>query len=72
MSAIEQKNKRAGRALVCALTLGDFDAWFAASAIWATRLSISDRAALAFMALKALNKDDACRVARAAIDGEDW
>jgi hypothetical protein len=63
----KSEHKRAAHVLVCALTLGDHDAWFSASAIWMARLSAPERAALAFMALKAMTPDDALLTAESAL-----
>ncbi|WP_238368901.1 hypothetical protein [Heliomarina baculiformis] len=51
------------------LTLGDFDAWFAFSAVATVRLSETERAALAFAALKSLSPSKAELAADAAISG---
>ena len=51
------------------LTLGNFDAWFAFSAVAAVRLSETERAALAFGALKSLPRSKAEMAADAAIGG---
>jgi len=60
-------HKQAARVLVYALTLGDFDAWLGASAIWMARLSAPERAALAFSALKSMDPDDALMTAESAL-----
>ena len=62
-------HKRASRMLGYALTIGDFPAWEAASAIWAARLTVQERIALAFMALGSLDDDDAQMTAEAALFG---
>ena len=53
--------------LICALTLGDHDAWFGASAIWTARLDAPECVALAFAALKSLSPDKARLTAQSAL-----
>tara|TARA_R100000750_G_C2322197_1_gene86751 strand:- start:287 stop:658 length:372 start_codon:yes stop_codon:yes gene_type:complete len=60
---------RAMRVAGHALTLGTSDAWLNASAVWAARLSVPERVALAYAALKALDEDDAYLTASTAIFG---
>lgn len=60
---------KAVRALGYTLTLGDPAAWWDLSSILAGRLTLSERAALAFMVLKALDDEAAQMVAEAALDG---
>ncbi|WP_414898813.1 hypothetical protein [Rhodovulum sp. YEN HP10] len=60
---------RASRMLAAALTLEDFDAWAAASAVWAARLTGRERAALAWAALRSLDEDQAEDVAETVIGG---
>ncbi len=60
---------RAMRVAGHALTLGTSDAWLIASAVWAARLSVPERVALAYAALKALDEDEAYLTASAAIFG---
>lgn len=60
---------RAMRVAGHALTLGTSDAWLSASAVWAARLSVPERVALAYAALKALDEDEAYLTASAAIFG---
>jgi hypothetical protein len=62
-------HKRASKMLGYALTVGDFPAWEAASAIWAARLTVQERIALAFMALGSLDDDNAQMAAEAALFG---
>ncbi|WP_155773883.1 hypothetical protein [Rhodovulum sp. MB263] len=50
---------RASRMLAAALTLEDFDAWAAASAVWAARLTARERASLAYAALRSLEPEQA-------------
>lgn len=59
------QHKRAARCMVHALTLGDYDAWEATSAIWAARLADQERAALSFAALKSLQPEQAATVVEA-------
>ena len=61
------EHKQAARMLSYALTLGDHDAWFAASAIWTARLDAPERAALAFSALKSLDYYDALLTAESVL-----
>jgi len=62
-------HKRASKMLGYALTLGDLPAWDAASAIWAARLSVQERIALAFAALNSLDDREAFIAAEAALFG---
>jgi hypothetical protein len=59
----------ATRALGYALTLGDYETWEAASAVWQARLSTQERGALAWAALRSLDHDDALAVAEAVLGG---
>lgn len=52
-----------------ALTLGGFDAWEAASAVWQARLTDTERAALAWAAMKSLDHADAMKVAETVLGG---
>ena len=60
---------RASRMLNHALTLGDQQTWTEAAAVWTARLTSTERAALAFAALKSLNSEHAALAANAAING---
>ncbi|WP_299850113.1 hypothetical protein [uncultured Roseovarius sp.] len=62
---IADTHKRAARCMVYALTIGGYDAWEAASAVWAARLTEEERAALSFAALKSLQTDQARMVVEA-------
>jgi len=57
------------RMLGYALTLHDYDAWEGASAVWQARLTETERAALAWAALRSLDHDDAVTVAETALGG---
>lgn len=57
-------HKRAARMLFYAMTLGDFDGWAAAATVLRARLAATERAALAWAALRSLDADDADTVAR--------
>ena len=59
----------ATRMLGYALTLGDYETWEAASAIWQARLSTQERGALAWAALRSLDHDDAVTVAENVLGG---
>ena len=59
----------ASRMLGYALTLGDYETWEAASAVWQARLSKQERAALAWAALRALERDEALQVAETVLGG---
>lgn len=65
----QPQHKAAARSLGYALTLGDFDAWEGTSAIWAARLTLQEKAALAFSALRALDLETAELTATAALYG---
>ncbi|RFP86345.1 hypothetical protein DZK27_14760 [Rhodobacteraceae bacterium 63075] len=56
------------RMLGYVLTLGTQDAWWGLVPVLMARLTVEERAALAFMALKALDRDDATMTAEAALD----
>ena len=62
-------HKKAARLLGYALILGDFDSWEAASAIWQARLTDTERAALAWAAMRSLDEDHAREVAYTVIQG---
>lgn len=49
------------------LTLGTQDAWWGLVPVLMARLTVEERAALAFMGLKALDRDDAMMTAEAAL-----
>ncbi|MFG6625002.1 hypothetical protein [Sulfitobacter sp. 1A12056] len=57
------------RSLGYCLLLDDLDAWLGLSAILRARLNTTERAALAYVALKALLPQDAKAVAEAALGG---
>ena len=57
------------RMLGYALTLQDYDAWEGASAVWQARLTETERAALAWAALRSLDEDHAREVAYTVIQG---
>lgn len=63
------QHKAAARSLGYALTLGGFDAWEGTSAMWAARLTLQERAALAFSALRALDLETAELTVTAALYG---
>ncbi|MEY8842038.1 hypothetical protein AB9K41_23665, partial [Cribrihabitans sp. XS_ASV171] len=65
----KKAHKRAAKALGYALTLGGFDAWRDASAIWSARLAPDERAAVAWAALTALSREDAEKVATGVLGG---
>lgn len=67
-TAMKPAHLRAVRALGYTLTLGDPVAWWDFSSIIASRLTVDERTALAFMALKSLDNEAAHLVAEAAID----
>ncbi|WP_397544218.1 hypothetical protein [Roseovarius salis] len=62
-------HKKAAKLLGYALILDDFDSWEAASAIWQARLTDTERAALAWAALRSLDEDHAREVAYTVIQG---
>ena len=64
---IERRHLGATRMLGYALTLGDFDGWEAASAVWQARLTPEERGALAWAALRSLDRDHARDVANTVI-----
>lgn len=55
------------RTLGYVLTLGTQDAWWGLFPVLMARLTVEERACLAFMALKALDRDDAVLTAEAAL-----
>lgn len=59
--------KRVCRSIGYAAWLDNTDAWFGLSLILRARLDVRQRVALAFMALKALDRDDAVNAAEAAL-----
>lgn len=61
--------KSVSRSLGYCLLLDDLDAWLGLSAILRARLSTPERAALAYVTLKALPPQDANAVAEAALGG---
>lgn len=62
MSLAKDQHQRAGRALVCALTLGDHAAWMGLAKVLRLRLSDEERAALCFAVTKSLTSDQAGEV----------
>lgn len=62
-------HKRAARTLGYALTCGTEATWWLFAALIGMILTPEERAALAFMALSALDYDDAIIVADIALDG---
>jgi hypothetical protein len=52
-----------------ALTLGGFDGWEGASAVWQARLTDIERAALSWAALRSLDHADALAVAETVLGG---
>ncbi len=60
-------HKKAARVLGFALVLGDSGGWEAASAIWQARLTETERTALAWAALRALDEDHVREVANAVL-----
>ncbi|MEX3314014.1 hypothetical protein [Sulfitobacter sp. PS-8MA] len=61
--------KSVSRSLGYCLLLDDLDAWLGLSAILRARLSTTERAALAYVSLKALPPENAEAVAEAALGG---
>ena len=66
---IKPEHKRMSRILGYTLTLGDTEAWSGFCLLASARLTVAERAALAFMALKSLNREDARETAEAALAG---
>lgn len=64
---VKPEHKRMSRMLGYCLTLGTAEAWAGFAAVAAVRLSETERAALAFWALKALGADNALMTAAASI-----
>ena len=62
--------KSVSRSLGYCLLLDDVDAWLGLSAILRARLSSTERAALAYVGLKALPPEQAHAVAEAALGGD--
>ncbi len=63
----KRAHKKAAKLLGYALVLGTYEAWETASAIWQARLTETERAALAWAALRSLDHDDAVTVAETAL-----
>ncbi|WP_421907556.1 hypothetical protein [Mameliella sp.] len=61
---------KAVRMLGYVLTLGTQDAWWGLVPVLVSRLSVEERAALAFMSLKSLDAETACKTADAALGFE--
>ncbi|WP_319823845.1 hypothetical protein [Thalassovita sp.] len=59
----------ATRVLGYALTINDFDAWDAASAVWQARLTPEECAALAWASLRSLNQAQARAVIETVLGG---
>lgn len=59
----------ATRMLGYALTSHDYETWEAASAVWQARLSPEERAALAWAALRSLDRDHALDVIETVLGG---
>ena len=59
----------ATRMLGYALTMHDFDTWEAASAVWQARLTTEECAALAWAALRSLDRDNAVEVVETVLGG---
>lgn len=63
----KDEHKRVARTIGYVLTLGSQEAWSGLVTVLAARLSIEERACLAFMALKAMDPDTATKTAKAAL-----
>lgn len=59
----------ATRTLGYALTLNDYESWEATSAVWQARLPLEERVALAWAALRALDRDHAITLTEAVLGG---
>lgn len=66
---IKRPHLGATRMLGYALTMHDFETWEAASAVWQARLTPEECAALAWAALRSLDRDHALAVTEAVLDG---
>ena len=64
---IQRPHLKVLRTLGYVLNLGTQEAWWGVVPILKARLTVKERAALAFMALKALDRDDAAKTAEAAL-----
>ena len=60
-------HKRASRVLGYALTLDDRAGWSAAAVVWAARLTVGERAALALAALSSLDPEEVAFIANLAL-----
>ncbi len=60
-------HKSAARMLGYALTLNDFDTWAGLALVLRARLDTTERAALAYMALRSLDEADAIATSEAAL-----
>lgn len=63
----KREHKCVARCVGYVLTLGTTDAWWGIVPVLATRLTVHERAALAFIALKALDRETALMTAEAAL-----
>lgn len=66
---IKRPHLGATRMLGYALTMHDYETWEAASAVWQARLTPEECAALAWAALRSLDRDHALAVTEAVLDG---
>jgi len=66
---IKRPHLGATRMLGYALTMHDYETWEAASAVWQARLTPEECAALAWAALRSLDRDHALDVTEAVLDG---
>ncbi len=64
-----ENHQRAVRCLGFTLEIGHQDAWWGFSKVLRARLSVPERAALAFMSIKSLDASTASMTAKAALDG---
>lgn len=62
-------HKKAAKLLGYALVLGTYGGWEGASAVWQARLTEAERAALAWAALRSLDRDNAMLVAETVLGG---
>jgi hypothetical protein len=62
-------HKRIARLVGYALTLDQVDVWWMLSTLMRAHLTVTERASLALMALKSLDRDDAVQTVEAAFSG---
>ncbi len=67
---MDPRHLKVVRTLGYVLTLGSRDSWFGLVPVFMARMTVQERAALAFMALKALDRETAAMTVDAALAKE--